>query len=516
MAKVTLDALIPREDFEISETTNPGKKKDTISIEDLKSDSFFIQFIRKPDFQRETNEWDDGKIVQFVESFLNGDLIPAIILWRSPTGYIFVIDGSHRLSTLIAWINDDFGDGKISKLFYDGIIPEEQIEIGELTRKAIRKNLGAYDDFKLALSHPEKVKPEVVIRAKNLAALAIQLQWVEGDVKTAESSFFKINQQAAPIDTTELKLLEARKKPNCIAARSIIRGGKGHKYWSKFSSENQQIIQDLAKEIHQILFRPRLETPIKTLDLPIAGKLYSPHTLPLVFEFVNITNNLPANFKEVLKDDENGDATIQYLRQSRKVAQRINSVHPSSLGLHPIIYFYSPEGNHRIGSFHAIATLLLEMEKSNLFNLFTKHRKEFEEVLKQYEDLVQQISRRYRTALNSFNHIKLFLLKVLTGLEGGQPRDKVVASIIESKEFNFLFISPANPDVSSPEFSRNRKSAVFIKEALDNSPKCAICGGYIHRNSITIDHKERREDGGLGSVENGQITHPYCNTTYKN
>lgn len=137
MAKVNIDALIPREDFEIEENPNPGKKKETLSIEDLKPDSFFFTNVRKPDFQRETNEWDGKKIVDFIESFLYGDLIPAIILWRSTSGYLFVIDGSHRLSSLAAWINDDYGDGAISKQFYDGIIPEEQIEIAEETRKLV-------------------------------------------------------------------------------------------------------------------------------------------------------------------------------------------------------------------------------------------------------------------------------------------------------------------------------------------------------------------------------------------
>ena len=36
MAKINLDALIQREDFEVQDTINPGKKKETISIEDLK------------------------------------------------------------------------------------------------------------------------------------------------------------------------------------------------------------------------------------------------------------------------------------------------------------------------------------------------------------------------------------------------------------------------------------------------------------------------------------------------
>ncbi|HLP37432.1 hypothetical protein [Lacibacter sp.] len=73
MAKINLDALIQREDFEVQDTINPAKKKETISIEDLKTDSFFFSSIRKPDFQRETNEWDAKKIADFIESFLDGD-----------------------------------------------------------------------------------------------------------------------------------------------------------------------------------------------------------------------------------------------------------------------------------------------------------------------------------------------------------------------------------------------------------------------------------------------------------
>ncbi|MFN5474113.1 MAG: DUF262 domain-containing protein, partial [Pseudanabaena sp.] len=237
MAKVNLDALISREDFEVEENINSGKKKETISIEDIKADSFFFSYIRKPDFQRETNEWDGQKVCELIKSFIEGDLIPAIILWRSTAGYLFVIDGSHRLSALSAWVNDDYGDGKISKLFYDGVIPDEQLDIAQETRKLVNKTIGSYEDFRLALSHPAKVSPDIVKYAKNLGALAIQLQWVEGDARKAENSFYKVNQQAAPINKTELKLLESRKKPNSIAARAIIRSGKGHKYWSLFSDK---------------------------------------------------------------------------------------------------------------------------------------------------------------------------------------------------------------------------------------------------------------------------------------
>ena len=513
MTKVNLDALIPREDFEVEETLNPGKKKETISIEDLKVNSFFRSLLRKPDFQRETNEWDSAKINQFIESFISDDLIPAIILWRSSSGYLFTIDGSHRLSSLIAWINDDYGDGKISKQFYDGIIPDEQMEVAEKTRKAIRKKIGVYADYESALTDPSKVKPEIVKKAMNLGALAVQLQWVEGDVKKAETSFFKINRQAAPINKTEMKLLESRKKPNSIAARAIIRSGKGHKYWSKFSSENQDKIQEIAKDINEILFSPKLNTPIKTLDIPIGGKLLSAQTLSLIYDFVNITKGNDS--KETLSNDNDGTQTIDILYKTRDIARKINSIHPSSLGLHPIVYFYSLDGRHKTASFYAIVSFVMELYEKNIIDDFLKVREDFESILMEYDFLVQQINRKYRSAGNSYSHIKDYYFKIIEMLNNGITKDKAINEIISTKDFVYLTLLKSKDEITSNEFSSGRKSAVFIKDAIKHANKCKICNGYIHKNSLTIDHIMRKEDGGLGIIDNGQIAHPYCNTTFK-
>ena len=337
MSKVNLDALVPREDFEVEDFISSGKKKETISIEDIKGDSFFFTNLRKPDFQRETNEWESEKVTELIRSFVSGDLIPAIILWRSSGGYLFVIDGSHRLSALAAWVNNDYGDGIASKLFYDGIVPDEQLQVADVTRKQVEKIVGSYADFRLALTNPDKVGKDIAQHAKNLGALAIQLQWVEGDARKAESSFFKINQQAAPIDKTELKLLEARRKPASIAARAIIRSGKGHKYWSNFSGVNQEQIQQLAVEINKTLFNPPLENPIKTLDLPIAGKLYSAQTLPLIVDMIGIVIGETKPESTLNADDTTGDKTIEVLRKVRRIVLAINSNDPSSLGLHPAV-----------------------------------------------------------------------------------------------------------------------------------------------------------------------------------
>ncbi|MDO6819457.1 DUF262 domain-containing protein [Zobellia sp. 1_MG-2023] len=514
MGKVNLDAIIPREDFEVEENQSPGKKKETISIEDIKTDSFFFINIRKPDFQRETNEWDEKKISQFVKSFVEGDLIPAIILWRSSGGYLFVIDGSHRLSSLSAWVNDDYGDGDISKMFYDGQIPEEQLQIAEKTRKKVNALVGSYKDYKLALTHPQKVKPEIVSNSKNLGALAIQLQWVEGDATKAENSFFKINQQAAPIDKTELTLLKTRRFPNSIAARAIIRSGKGHKYWSKFTLDIQKEIQEYAEKINDVLFNPKLDTPIKTLDIPIGGKLYAAATLPLILDFVNIANDI--NTKSNLNEDIDGSETIRILKRTLKIARLINSNHPSSLGLHPVIYFYSKDGRHKTALFYSIINFVIDIEKRKKLNDFIKVRAGIENIIWNYDYLIQQINRKYRSAQASYPHISSFLKRCMELLNEEKSEFDVI-KLLSQSEYDYLTIeSKEFEETSSSDFNTNRKSAVYIKDAIESAPKCKICGGLIHRNAISIDHIDRKEDGGLGTVDNGQLTHPYCNTGYKN
>lgn len=272
----------------------------------------------------------------------------------------------------------------------------------------------------------------------------------------------------------------------------------------------------MAEEVNDILFSPKLETPIKTLDIPIGGKLYSPRTLPLILEFVNITNKIESNFKDTLSDDKDGKETIKILYNTRKVAQRINSMHPSSLGLHPIVYFYSQEGRHKTASFFAIVSFVMEIEEKNKIDDFIKVRASFESILLEYDFLVQQITRKLRSAEKSYPHIKNYFFKIIELLNNGVSKDQVINEVITSEDFNYLTIYTNDSEITSKDFNSGRKSAVYLQEVISNANRCKICNGYIHRNSLTIDHITRKEDGGLGTVDNGQISHPYCNTTYKN
>ncbi len=438
MAKINLDALIPREDFEIIGSSTNSAQIDRLSANDL-SNEMIYQLLRKPDFQRETNEWDAKKIYEFIDSFLEGDLIPSIILWRSQSGLIFVIDGAHRLSALISWINDDYGDGKISQKFYENNITEDQLEIADKTRKLINKKIGSYSEIANAHINDNSTQRHLS-RAKNMGVIGIQVQWVPGDATKAENSFFKINQKASKIDPTELKLLESRKKPNCISARAIIRAGKGHKYWSSFNAENQNRVQELAEEINTIFFTPQLRTPVKTMDIPIGGKISSSQTLPLILEFVNQVNKIPNNFKEHLDDDISGNETVKCLINARKIAWRINSVHASSLGLHPLIYFYSKEGKYKTASFYSINKFILDLIDRNKLNEFISAREEFEKLIIEYDYLPIQINRKFRSAIKGLPYVSDFYLTAMKLINDGLNYKEAIRHIIKLHEYDYLVL----------------------------------------------------------------------------
>ncbi|HEX7074825.1 MAG TPA: DUF262 domain-containing protein, partial [Hyphomicrobiaceae bacterium] len=94
---VNLDALIRRADM--AEPGEAGSDISSLSLTGLAPKGLLYPALRKPDFQRETANWSPEQVADLVITFANGDLIPAVILWRSGQ-YVFVIDGAHRLSAL--------------------------------------------------------------------------------------------------------------------------------------------------------------------------------------------------------------------------------------------------------------------------------------------------------------------------------------------------------------------------------------------------------------------------------
>ncbi len=369
--RVNLDAMIPREDFGVHDDQEFTLDLfNSFPISYLEEKSPQLKLLRKPDFQRETNHWSADQIATFIASFLDNEIIPSLILWKSPN-YIFILDGGHRLSALRAWMNDDYGDLGISTQFYNGEVSNDQKNIAKKARKIIEARVGRYSTLNSLVGHTGNSQNER--RANLLVTRSIQVQWVQGSPLVAESSFYKINSQGTPLDEIEESLIRNRRKPIAIGARSIIRAGTGHKYWSAFKIEDQTRIQELSSELYDLLFEPETDSPTRTLDLSLGGVASPLNALSILIELLTISASQYKTEKGKTKlktitdyaDDEDGSGTKTVLALALKSLKRITGKEPGSLGLHPAVYFYNERGKHSRFMLLGMVSLIAQKSADN-------------------------------------------------------------------------------------------------------------------------------------------------------
>jgi hypothetical protein len=510
--------MIARADFALQrEEQTAVDSIDKIGLRDLTSGSLILPIIRKPDFQRETNHWSPEQVVSLLECYVNGDLIPSVILWKSPL-YLFVIDGGHRLSALRAWAEDDYGDGATSQSFFTYEISKEQRRIAKRTRDLIDDRIGKYAHINARMQQPD-IPDDERRRGTALASRALHIQWVSGNAGKAEESFFKINTEGTPLDGVEELLLRNRRRPIAIAARAVIRAGKGHRYWSAFPSQAARTIEVHANNLHQILFEPELKRPVKTLDLPLGGSKGVRAALEVLIDFMVIANRNQAGTPARLEDyadDSTGEATVQVLEAALRLATRITGNDRGSLGLHPAVYFYGPSGVHSGPMFMGTVALIarkLANNDGNFFRKFSQVRAAVEKQLVGSKDLIATILQKLTSPKRARAYELLLEALISKSASDETPDDEwfVDTAGVRGK------VLTGAARTSSVEFSDHTKSRTFIAAALDGAVCCEICGGYLDaEKSLSYDHERRRRDGGTGDANNIRLAHPFCNQSVKN
>lgn len=516
--RVFLDAMITREDFMVESEAIDVEQKSSASLMEIGSDAPFGSLFRKPDFQRETNYWTPEQVVKFIESYVDNELVPSAILWRS-SSFVFVIDGGHRISALRAWMTDDFGTGVGSFRYYNGEFSDEQRKVADTTRKLVESRVGKYADLLKILAEREGQDPKKLTRAVNLASRGLTFQWVKGDAEKAESSFFNINTQGTALDAIEETLLRNRKRTAAIAARSIVRAATGHQYWSSFDPEIVRRIREDSKALHQLIFEPEIPEKIRGTEFPIGGKKANIAALEILLEMFQLIG--PNREKQPCKvsdfvEDADGNETLRLFKRTLTVINRIYGTRPESLGLYPGVYFYSQNGRHIPDLFLGIVQLFvkkLDDNDQNFFQRFTRNREKIEENLITHKGLIL-------TALQSViskNRVDraTALFEVLANSDELLSEDKIVSAVNSKTSYTLLSIKGRQS--AGAGFSEDTKATIAIRTALEHAPKCSICGGYLDvKGAATFDHIVRRADGGHDHQENGVPVHPYCNSAIKN
>lgn len=512
--------MIPRADFAVqiddTKTQPTSEVFEALPLRDLEDSSVVLALLRKPDFQRETNHWSPDQIVTLIESYIDDQLIPALILWKS-SKYVFVIDGGHRLSALRAWIKNDYGDGVISQNFYGGDIPDHQKRIAQRTRNLVDKRIGPYASLKEMVGSAT-ASSKNVDRALHLVTRALFVQWVRGNEDVAEQSFFNINRQGTPLTELESMLIKNRNKALAIASRAVVRAGTGHKYWSRYDEPRQHQIEQQSSDFYSLLFEPEVETPVRTLDLPLGGSSSPIEALALLIDFFSIASAPNSSQRNVYneKDDPDGSETAKVFSLAKDVLRRIEGTDAASLGLHPALYFYNERGVYSRHQFLGTVSLIAEKVRSGeiqFFRHFTSARKRLEHFLLQNKPTISLAF----TNLNRNTRVTKFrdLLEVLVNNFQNGDTDYTVEDALTAVQLGGKILAVS--DDPPTEFSKLTKVAVFVKESLSNAQPCPICGGLLYpKKSVHFDHITRVSEDGKGTVDNGRMTHPYCNSVVRN
>ena len=112
--------------------------------------------------------------------------------------------------------------------------------------------------------------------------------------------------------------------------------------------------------------------------------------------------------------------------------------------------------------------------------------------------------------------IKILYLELINGLGKDIESTELIDDIIKQRKFSKLKIKDEDEEFVHKDFSIDIKSKTFILKSISTLSKCMICKGFLHKNSISIDHTMRKRQGGTGNLNNAELSHPYCNSTIKN
>lgn len=423
--KCQLEHLIPR--IEIEENNedvsfSPSERKASFTLSDLEQGAFFYDQLRKPYFQRDTNQWSVAKIERLLETFLDDGLIPAVIMWETNNGEILIIDGAHRVSSLIAWVNDDYG-----KLDLNTVNSHHALS------DYFNEKIGSYQNIKI--SKDEKYKKIKSIIAKK----SIPIQWVTGDYENVKESFIRINEQGVALSNDEKELIENDQLPTSKLARAILSHGSGQK--SQFANKN-------SEAIYKYFFLP---TFLKNNKIyPMLGGADEEFVISKVFNVVKIVDN---GFSQDTNQLE--EKILKFCEFSQDYLQISNKA-----------YFYG--SNHRFKTSSLFGfTLFIKrmMEDKKLLSMYLNNRKEFEEFITDNEKYVQLISRRRRQSSKAYTDVAKYYEVVLKAVSDSNEQ-----AIFD--EFSYI------PKVETKSTKRQKEIAEKYKEFIEAIPRCVVCGGF--------------------------------------
>lgn len=531
-----------------------------IQIRDLFGPRPKARRLRKPDFQRATSAWTAKDCADLLEDVLKEQVVPSVIMWLSPDNLQYVLDGGHRISVLLAWIKDDWGDRLSSEDYQDPVLEENSKLAAKQVREELKKReIGKFQDYfdaEETYTNIESAKriPESemgvaslhyakLVRRWDAVKIGFPIQWVKGDYQKAEESFLKINKSGRRLSDWETKLVENRTSSFARTVMSIAEISNANHCWTENAPEIgndavlKQKISDIltgVRTLHELLFEPPHRKPIKDEIQPLmATSLTKPETKPFYLaELLTITEGKKGQRPEwefLIRRDKNARVSIiienglLLIRHALEVISNIYGNSPRSLGLMPLVYFYNQQGTYVRSLLYGMLYWLNHgSETRDIQNrklLFTVHRSAFEKVLIDNKStIIQRIARRigsgpevtYPTA-RYLNALLELLIQFNDAVELNEFQE-AHRTLIETLGKKTDEENEVEKISASRTFRGLMKDEIQVSDFLKMFLKCEICEGRYHPALFNqIDHIQEHGKGGKTSVSNARNTHNFCN-----
>ncbi len=563
---VYLDHLIRRENLRYQRPAQTGESLDErpnyLLLNELRKDRTRSGKLRKPDFQRATSAWEPADCCSLLETIVNKQIVPSIIMWQNQDNLLdYILDGAHRVSVVMAWFNNDWGESAIRSEDFLGTDEDREkiYKAAQQVRQLVNATVGDIKDYEAAQVEFDRIveagaspREKMAIRDFDRARFYTRLErgsiqfpvlWVLGDYRNAEASFLKINKSGKQLYEWERILVENRDSSFARIIMSVAFPATAKRYWPEKAEDG--IDDDLLKErvetilskvakIHSALLTPVLRQPLRSAHQPLLAPPAIEKKPFWVGEFLTVVEGRKGTLAEttnLLARDKSDSADVitrnanQLLDHAVLAVDHISGESSRSLQLVPTIYFYSEGGAPLRGFLYGWLYWLLSGSDSDVNlrkKIFSALRKPFEEtLLEQKKDLTTRFGRGIGSGSEITGQWASFLDELLLLLAKCKGDIKSSDFSIGYSKIRQALPNPKatrndSDEVAARAFTSKQKSGLTLDRIHQGLTTCSICGGFLDPTQYAQhDHILDYADGGVTSSDNQAIAHPYCNNNKK-
>jgi hypothetical protein len=128
---------------------------------------------------------------------------------------------------------------------------------------------------------------------------------------------------------------------------------------------------------------------------------------------------------------------------------------------------------------------------------------------------INQLTIKHGSMVKGYGPICDYYQFVFDRIHAGRTEQQVENDLAASEKYQSLVKERPTTSKKAKSFSQDAKNVKLLTDVLEKAFVCNICKARIDKKAMQLDHIQDRSDGGLADIDNGQWSHPFCNSTYK-